>query len=78
MHKKTSEKLDVGSEDFEAVLNFLTEEMESHPAEIRAEQKDWNDIKLLLAAPAQNRRALRGYLRQTTSPQKGNHVKKAA
>ncbi|WP_413288854.1 hypothetical protein [Bdellovibrio sp. HCB337] len=78
MRKKTSDELDVGSEDFEAVLKFLSEESESQPTDIKADQRDWSEMKLLLAAPAQNRRAIRGYLRQTISPRKGDHIKKAA
>lgn len=77
MNKKTSEKLDVGSEDFEKILNFLNEDSEVPPASA-IEQAEFSALKTLLLTPAQNRRAVKGYLQQTSSLQKGDRVKKAA
>lgn len=77
MNKKTSEKLDVGSEDFEKILEFLNEDPEAPPASA-IEQAEFSALKTLLLTPAQNRRAVKGYLQQTSSLQKGDRVKKAA
>lgn len=78
MNKKTSDKLDVGSEDFEKILEFLTEDQEA-PPESGSEQAEWNNLKTLLQTPAKNRRAVRGYLlQQTSNLQKGDRIKKAA
>lgn len=77
MSKKTSNKLDVGSEDFEKILDFLNEDGEAPPASA-IEQAEWNTLKTLLLTPPQNRRAVKGYLQQTSSLQKGDRVKKAA
>jgi hypothetical protein len=77
MSKKTSEKLDVGSEDFEKILDFLKEDSEAPPASA-TEQAEFTALKTLLLTPAQNRRAVKGYLQQTSSLQKGDRVKKAA
>lgn len=77
MNKKTSQKLDVGSEDFEKILEFLTEDLEAPPASA-VEQVEWNNLRTLLQTPAKNRRAVKGYLQQTSSLQKGDRVKKSA
>jgi len=77
MNRKTSDKLDVGSEDFEKILDFLSEEQEGPPVS-GIEQAEWTALKTLLSTPAQNRRAMKGYLQQTSSLQKGDRVKKAA
>lgn len=77
MNKKTSDKLDVGSEDFEKILEFLTEDNDV-PPENASEQIEWNNLRTLLQTPAKNRRAVRGYLQQTSNLQKGDRIKKAA
>lgn len=77
MSKKTSANLYVGGEDFEKLLDFLNEDTEA-PPENGTEQAEWKALKKLLLTPASNRRAMRGYLQQTSSPQKGERVKKAA
>lgn len=78
MKKKTSDKLDVGSEDFEKILEFLTDEDHEAPPASAIEQMELNNLKTLLLTPAKNRRAVKGYLQQTSSLQKGDRVKKAA
>lgn len=77
MNKKTSDELDVGSEDFEKILDFLQEASEA-PSMNGIEQKEWTALKTLLMTPVKNRRAIKGYLQQTSSSQKGDKVKKAA
>jgi len=77
MSKKTSDELDVGGEDFENVLNFLVAE-DIGPPVSEKEQREWQALKALLGAPAQNRRALQSYINQNSSLQKGEKIKKAA
>jgi hypothetical protein len=78
--KKTSEKQDVGGEDFDKLLGFLSEGDEGSVTDDPIKH-DLNAFKALLATPAQNRRALKGYLQQawsTFQTEKGELVKKAA
>lgn len=77
MDKKTSEKLDVGDEDFQKILDFINEDSEVPPMG-SVEQAEWSALKTLLLTPARNRRAIRGYLQQQASLRKGDKVKKSA